>query len=175
WTLFVVLYFSYSAQANTEKLILSVEQTPPSLPPCQHQNIPVLTPPYTQLKDSIVPSRNHSVYRLDVQPNSQYEIRISYPAITPADFQLKTIERCQHTNHISYLLEVSANYTGVSRVKDVELTPVEFHLETLYLGFLFYQVYKIVIAMVAVLCLGQFVLLPYLKEKITQVAQQKME
>jgi type IV secretory pathway TrbL component len=43
-------------------------------------------------------------------------------------------------------------------------------LETLYLGFLFYQVYKIVIAIVIVLCIGQFILIPYIKKFISAMA-----
>lgn len=39
-------------------------------------------------------------------------------------------------------------------------------LENLYLGVLFYQVYKIVIAIATVIGLGQFLLIPYVKRLI---------
>lgn len=41
-------------------------------------------------------------------------------------------------------------------------------LENLYLGFLFYQVYKVVIAIVLVLVFGQFVVIPRVRSMIQQ-------
>lgn len=44
-------------------------------------------------------------------------------------------------------------------------------LETLYFGFIFYECYKIVLAIIGVLILGQFVVIPKVKELITQKAK----
>lgn len=49
-------------------------------------------------------------------------------------------------------------------------------LENLYLGFLFYQVYKIVIAIIGVIALGFFVFIPLVKQLITiEVADNKKD
>lgn len=41
-------------------------------------------------------------------------------------------------------------------------------LENLYLGFLFYQVYKVIIAIVLVLVFGQFIVIPKVRSMIQQ-------
>lgn len=55
----------------------------------------------------------------------------------------------------------------------MEIQPVIYNLvlENLYLGFLFYQVYKIVVAIIVVLGIGFFLWMPYVKGLITKKAK----
>lgn len=88
---------------------------------------------------------------------------------TPADFHLKIVNQCKRPDEsLSFILQVAAEYTGVSQIKHMEIQPVIYNLvlENLYFGFLFYQVYKIVIAIVVVLGIGYFLWMPYVKSLI---------
>lgn len=98
----------------------------------------------------------------DLVPGMRYEARISYPATSPTDFSLTLENDC--------LLRVEAVYSGVSNIPGMENAPVTYDivLENLYLGFLFYQVYKVVIAIVLVLVFGQFVVIPRVRSMIQQ-------
>ncbi|KAI9481328.1 MAG: hypothetical protein EXX96DRAFT_455553, partial [Benjaminiella poitrasii] len=135
-----------------------------------------LVPPFSEIQSSLIPKNkaNNTAtihwYQLnDLKDGAKYEVRISYPAITPADFQLKILNKCKTENNLwSYTLQLSAECTGVSNLKGIEFQPVTYNLvlETLYFGFLFYQAYKIVIAILLVLCIGQFLLVPYIRNLI---------
>jgi hypothetical protein len=89
FTLFITTVF-----ANTEKLILEARVAnveshcePPS-------NVPLLTPPYTKTQQILIPfSNNHKGssqwFHLDgLIDGSNYEIRISYPAIVNLNLNL---------------------------------------------------------------------------------------
>lgn len=88
---------------------------------------------------------------------------------TPADFQLKIVNSCKRLDDsLSFTLQVSAIYTGVSQIENMKTQPVTFNLvlENLYFGFLFYQVYKIVIAITVVLFIGYFLWMPFIKKLV---------
>lgn len=55
----------------------------------------------------------------------------------------------------------------------MEIQPVIYNLvlENLYLGFLFYQVYKIVVAIIVVLGIGFFLWMPYVKGLVMKKAK----
>ncbi|KAI9267240.1 hypothetical protein EDC94DRAFT_602713 [Helicostylum pulchrum] len=175
--LFILLaVFISTSFANTEKLILEARSATAKSACNGNSNAPSLTPPYTKIQQSLIPySENikgspHWYHLNDLKDGSNYEVRISYPAITPADFQLKILHACRSSDGtLSYILDVSAIYTGVSYVQGMELQPITFDLvlENLYLSVLFYQVYKITIAIVIVIGLGQFLLIPYVRRLIT--------
>ncbi|KAG2232371.1 hypothetical protein INT48_007386 [Thamnidium elegans] len=175
--LFILLaVFISTSFANTEKLIFEASSSYARFPCNGNLNVPSLTPPYTKIKRSLIPSSKNSrgspyLYNLSgLNDRSSYEVRISYPAITPADFYVQIISACQSSDGtLLYILEVFAKYTGVSHIQGMESRPVIFDLvlEKLYLGVLFYQVYKIVIAIVTVIGLGQFLLIPYVRRLIT--------
>ncbi|KAI7884730.1 uncharacterized protein EV154DRAFT_470822 [Mucor mucedo] len=169
--------------ANTEKLILEARlDNTQGLCDGEIHRVS-LTPPYTQTRQSLIPQSamnrgSSQQFQLDdLKDGSNYEIRISYPAITPADFKLDIIKACKtKDNTLSYILDVSAVYTGVSHIKGRESSPVIYDLvlENLYAGFLFYQVYKIVIAILSVLVLGHLVIIPAVKDLITKDVHCKM-
>ncbi|KAI9335395.1 hypothetical protein BD770DRAFT_402074 [Pilaira anomala] len=175
-SIFLIIAFIATCFANTEKLILEARGDNIKDLCGIDSNDPTLTPPYTKIQESLIPhSENnegtpHRYHLTGLNDGSNYEVRISYPAITPADFKLKTLRACKSKDTtLSYILEVSAIYTGVSYIKGKELQPVTYDLvlENLYAGVFFYQVYKIVIAIASVICLGQFLLIPYVKQLIT--------
>ncbi|EPB85000.1 hypothetical protein HMPREF1544_08203 [Mucor circinelloides 1006PhL] len=161
--------------ANTEKLILQVNSR--ELTSCdphfgalsKTREATSLKPPFSEIQNSIIPGRNFQWYSLDgVKDNANYEIRISYPAIA-TDFHLKIVNQCKRPDgSLSFILQVAAEYTGVSQIKHMEIQPVIYNLvlENLYFGFLFYQVYKIVIAIIVVLGIGYFLWMPYVKSLI---------
>ncbi|EIE88767.1 hypothetical protein RO3G_13478 [Rhizopus delemar RA 99-880] len=141
----------------------------------QDMSTKILLPSFTELRDSIMPNTQQKNYRLDnLEEGSTYEIRLSYPAITPADFYMRILGNCKNEHGLrTYLLNISAKATGVSAAKNIEKEVVTYNLamESLYFGFLFYNVYKIVIAIVAVLSLGYFVIIPHVKQFIkTKIA-----
>ncbi|KAI8642381.1 hypothetical protein BD408DRAFT_344417 [Parasitella parasitica] len=131
-----------------------------------------LKPPFSQVQSSLIPQNDFQWYNLDeLKDSASYEIRISYPAITPADFRLNIINSCKRADgSLSYTLQVSAKYTGVSQIKEMANQPVIYDLvlENLYLGFLFYQVYKIAIAIIVVLLIGYLLWMPYIRHLITE-------
>ncbi|RCH77901.1 40S ribosomal protein, partial [Rhizopus stolonifer] len=88
---------------------------------------------------------------------------------TPADFDMKILSHCKAKNNSRvYLLSISAKATGISPIKGIEKDAITFNLalEPLYVGFLFYNVYKIVIAIIIVLGLGLFIVIPRVKHFI---------
>ncbi|GAA5815029.1 hypothetical protein MFLAVUS_008535 [Mucor flavus] len=167
--LFILLaVFISTSFANTEKLILEARSAAAKSACNENSSAPSLTPPYTKIRQSLIPysensrSSPHWYHLNNLKDGSNYE--------TPADFQLKILHACRSSDGtLSYILDVSAIYTGISYVQGIELQPVIFDLvlENLYLGVLFYQVYKIVIAIVSVIGLGQFLLIPYVRRLIT--------
>ncbi|KAI7902169.1 uncharacterized protein BX663DRAFT_561745 [Cokeromyces recurvatus] len=166
----IITFLFQTIYANTEKIILKAKDNDGlacSLQSIRSEN--VLVPPYSEIQNSLIPNTTTYYYQLDkLREGVNYEVRISYPAITPADFRLKIVSQCKVNELLTYTLQVSAKYTGVSNIKGIESQPVTYNLvlEKLYFGFLFYQVYKIVIAISIVLCIGYFVFIPYLKNLI---------
>ncbi|KAG2223473.1 hypothetical protein INT45_001221, partial [Circinella minor] len=143
----------------------------------------VLKPPYSTIQRALIPrtpnttitpSLSQHWYTLDkLQTDMNYEVRISYPATSPTDFYLTLYRICNNDNK-RYLL-VQGDYAGVSNIPGIESSPVTYDivLENLYLGFLFYQVYKISAAIVIVLLLGQFVILPKIRQIIQECIDSK--
>ncbi|KAI8137259.1 hypothetical protein BJV82DRAFT_718352 [Fennellomyces sp. T-0311] len=174
---FKVLLFAVAlctiVHANTEKLVFSTNQPTDSQCHSIHPNAHVLTPPYSTLQRVISPESHH-FYTLDqLQPDSSYELRISYPATSPSDFHLELYPVCNDDSR--RLLLIKEEYAGVSNIPGMEHASVTYDivLENLYLGFLFYQVYKVAAAVAIVLLLGQFVLLPKLRKMIYQTIDLK--
>ncbi|KAI8090145.1 uncharacterized protein B0P05DRAFT_529546 [Gilbertella persicaria] len=168
--LLLLLLWIACIQANTEKAILHVNQVPSI--PCQSNSHVLLSPPFTQIQQSLIPS-SKAIYVLDhLEYGSKYEIRISYPAITPADFDIHILNGCQQQDGIAYLIQISANYTGISTLQGIASHPITFHLvlETLYLGFLFYQVYRIVMTILFMLLIGYFIL-PFIRQRIVKIVK----
>lgn len=103
---------------------------------------------------------------------------------------MKILSHCKAKNNSRvYLLSISAKATGISPIKGIEKDAITFNLgkqyikrgisffflanlyilkalEPLYVGFLFYNVYKIVIAIIIVLGLGLFIVIPRVKHFI---------
>ncbi|KAI9494138.1 hypothetical protein BDB00DRAFT_956018 [Zychaea mexicana] len=174
-------------QGNTEKLIFRAKELDSAKLDCVHDehyhNVQVLKPPYSTVQRVIVPrnavaptttENTQHWYSLDeLQIDSSYELRISYPATSPTDFYLKLYRACQDnsgSNRNKRLLLVEGDYAGVSNVPGMDLASITYDivLENLYLGFLFYQVYKIAAAVAVVLLLGQFVILPKIRRVIQE-------
>lgn len=90
-TLFYVIATIFCIQhiyANTEKLILQVDSQ--NLKLCdpkfetltKAQTALSLKPPFSDVQNSLIPQNNFQWYNLDnLEDNSNYEIRVSYPAI----------------------------------------------------------------------------------------------
>ncbi|KAK4512792.1 uncharacterized protein ATC70_003499 [Mucor velutinosus] len=179
--LLATIFCIQHAWANTEKLVLQVDSR--KMTSCdphfevssKAREATSLKPPFSEIQSSIIPQRDVQWYSLDnIKDNANYEIRISYPAITPADFYLKIFNQCKRPDgSFLFTLQVAAKYTGVSQIKDMEIQPVIYNLvlENLYLGFLFYQVYKIVVAIIVVLGIGIFLWMPYVKSLIMKKAK----
>ncbi|OAC99794.1 hypothetical protein MUCCIDRAFT_113236 [Mucor lusitanicus CBS 277.49] len=175
--LLATLFCIQCVWANTEKLILQVDSA--KLTSCdphfealsKAREAASLKPPFSEVQSSIIPQRDVQWYTLDnVKDNANYEIKISYPAIA-TDFYLKIVNQCKRPDgSLSFTLQVAAKYTGVSQIKDMDVQPVVYNLvlENLYLGFLFYQVYKIVVAIIVVLAIGFFLWMPYVKSLIVE-------
>ncbi|KAG1148118.1 hypothetical protein G6F38_003732 [Rhizopus arrhizus] len=90
----------------------------------------ILLPSFTELRDSITPNTQQKNYRLDnLKEGSTYEVRLSYPAITPADFYMRILGNCKNEHGLrTYLLNISAKATGVSAAKDIEKETVTYNL-----------------------------------------------
>ncbi|KAI8388403.1 uncharacterized protein BYT42DRAFT_559949 [Radiomyces spectabilis] len=206
---FLLALSALGVLANTEKLIFTVHPTRSTcslteIASIQTDKVPILSPPYTRLQNAIIPfhdppnpavtASKHWYQLKDLQSDASYECRISYPAITPADFSVSLLDPCDALNHPDFPLNpkavktatqstltkwvlVEANYTGVSNIPLVEYTPVVYDivLENLYAGFLFHQVYKIVLAIVGVLVLGQWWVIPSLKKLIISIVNDKSQ
>ncbi|KAI9283178.1 hypothetical protein BY458DRAFT_495699 [Sporodiniella umbellata] len=157
--------------ANTEKIIFKVQKVSPHDDCSDWQSLSSkkLVPPFTQIRDVILPNE-YRLYKLDgLQEDSTYELRVSYPAITPTDFSMKVVGYCKTENKTrTHFLSIGAKATGVSPVIETKKTAITFDLvlEPLYLGLLFYTVYKLVIIISVVLCFGVFVVLPNVKALI---------
>ena len=137
--------------ANTEKLIFQASDMHEisifSLIADQRV-LAELRPPFSQTRQAILPTTakdNSSSfphwYKLsDVKSGSSYELRISYPAITPTDFYMTLMDSCQLRDYLgskgesshteedtrepSYWLLVEAHWTGVSRQPGPRASPV---------------------------------------------------
>ncbi|CDH48523.1 hypothetical protein RO3G_13478 [Lichtheimia corymbifera JMRC:FSU:9682] len=160
WIAAFSLFVCYAA-ANTEKLMFTAGERP--CPETSSTSIAILSPPHTTIERvKIRPGTQHLFTLKDLEPGMRYEARISYPATSPTDFSMTLEDDC--------LLRVEAIYAGVSNIQGMENAPVTFDivLENLYLGFLFYQVYKVVIAIVLVLVFGQFIVIPKVRSMIKQ-------
>ncbi|CAO3699465.1 unnamed protein product [Rhizopus stolonifer] len=174
------IFFISLVFANTEKVIFSVKNEHMSNLECaelQDLSSRELSPPFTEIRDVIVPNVQQKKYKLNnLQEESTYEVRLSYPAITPADFDMKILSHCKAKNNSRvYLLSIGAKATGISPIKGIEKDAITFNLalEPLYIGFLFYNVYKIVIAIIIVLGLGLFIVIPRVKHFIKAKNPQK--
>ncbi|CEG71689.1 hypothetical protein RMATCC62417_07382 [Rhizopus microsporus] len=163
---FIIVYFTLLVQvviANTEKIILQFNH---DLPVIECLEITaLLSPPFDSLRDSISSQQSKYYALANLKNGSTYEIRVSYPAITPADFYIKTLGTCQGDLY----LEISAKSTGVSRITQAESEVITFDLviENLYFGVLFYNVYKLVITISITLFISYFILMPRVKRFIT--------
>lgn len=94
--LFIAL-FILQVYANTEKIILQARSASLNTR-CDAAtvNVPTLIPPYTKLQQSLVPSstatgNNTQLFHLEnLSDGSNYEIRISYPAIVSTSIERST-------------------------------------------------------------------------------------
>ncbi|KAI9275667.1 hypothetical protein BDA99DRAFT_496153 [Phascolomyces articulosus] len=174
-------------QGNTEKLMFSASWDDQVECINDRQDGHVLNPPYSTTQrviiphspnTTITPSLSQHWYILDeLRTDMNYELRISYPATSPTDFKLTLYQVCHKDNgndnkNERRIVLVEADYAGVSNIPGMESAPVKYDivLENLYLGFLFYQVYKIAAAVAVVLLLGQFIILPKVQRIITQAS-----
>ncbi|OAD80340.1 hypothetical protein PHYBLDRAFT_61391 [Phycomyces blakesleeanus NRRL 1555(-)] len=176
--LFLVLC-ARNTSANTEKLIFQVNQ---NIPACSFetrsifgetiQPNSVLIPPFTTLVDTIKtihPSNSsvvssHRLYQLaGLTRGSNYELRLSYPAILMSGCDEHLAESLSDDFTVNYWVVVTGTHTGVSTIQDTTtIEPVVYNLvlEKLYGGFLFYNVYKIVFLIAGLLALGSWVVVP---------------
>ncbi|KAI8971452.1 hypothetical protein BDF20DRAFT_884587 [Mycotypha africana] len=97
----------------------------------------ILTPPFTKLQAKIVPADDVQLYKLqNLTEGSSYELRISYPAITPADFTMRITQLCRlnrNVGSVEGLIKLTAVYTGISSIKDMDKNPVVYNLGMPYL------------------------------------------
>lgn len=91
--LFILLaVFISTSFANTEKLILEAKSANVKAVCNKNSDAPSLTPPYTKIQQSLIPySENnkgspHWYHLNDLKDGSNYEVRISYPAIVKLVF-----------------------------------------------------------------------------------------
>jgi hypothetical protein len=138
--LLLLSHLFHSICGNTEKLILQVRKTDDIqcderlLGLAKYKMAPTLAAPWTEVTSSLIPKSTANKatanwYQLEnLNEGSNYEIRISYPAITPADFDLNIIHRCLVEGQYLYLLQVTANYTGVSQIKYIDHQPVKYNI-----------------------------------------------
>jgi len=124
---------------------------------------PVQLFPDQGLENEVIIPGESVIYALDgLEPNSHYEVRISYPATSPTEFsisfvnqvefktsrQLLNIEKLMFQTDEeakvvgfaktteNYLVKVSATYSGVSTIAGADKRPVVYNivLETLFFG-----------------------------------------
>lgn len=86
-SIFLIIAFIATCFANTEKLILEARGDNIKDLCGIDSNDPILTPPYTKIQESLIPhSENiegtpHRYHLKGLNDGSNYEVRISYPAI----------------------------------------------------------------------------------------------
>lgn len=86
--LITTIFYIQHAYANTEKLILQVDSQNLNLCDPQFETLTKaqtalsLKPPFSEIQNSLIPQNDFQWYNLDdLKDNSNYEIRVSYPAI----------------------------------------------------------------------------------------------
>lgn len=91
--LFILLaVFISTSFANTEKLILEARSAAAKSACNENSDAPSLIPPYTKIQQSLIPysenirSSPHWYHLNDLKDGSNYEVRISYPAIVKLVF-----------------------------------------------------------------------------------------
>ncbi|KAF9104524.1 hypothetical protein BGX27_010053 [Mortierella sp. AM989] len=127
----------------------------------------------------------------DLEHGASFELRISYPSTSPADFDMKvwTLSEAQeylpkeirlenHFPHNTMLARIKATYTGVSYQSDGTSSPETFPipynlvLERLYL-MIPYQALKLAAVIAFVVVAGLGFLVPKIHRALTNVAAQE--
>ncbi|KAI8336510.1 hypothetical protein BC941DRAFT_427304 [Chlamydoabsidia padenii] len=165
--LFILCALIYNVLGNTEKIIFASDT---------NDCIPYTTPidfgqplihPYTSLRTSLL-SPSVNLFPLhNLTFGSKYEVRLSYPATVPTDFEFSLV--CQDGEGL-FGVVIKGVYAGVSLKKGVENTPVPVNivLEELALGVVYHGIYKVIIMIIIVLLLGYFMIIPRIKHFLLQ-------
>ncbi|KAI8997028.1 hypothetical protein BDB01DRAFT_713387 [Pilobolus umbonatus] len=167
------------AAANTEKLIFKADL--PTHIPCldvTYGNLSILSTPFSELHNTIQVNKNEEYseqqhYLLKgLQLGSSYELRISYPAVTPTDFTMIPVRVCStEANTVSYTIKVTGRHTGVSAINREEYAVVLYNivLDTLYAQFIFSQLYKLVLVILGVSFMGYCYIIPSIRHYISYI------
>ncbi|SAM07294.1 hypothetical protein [Absidia glauca] len=161
----------HNVWANTEKIIFASDTTSCHSPPIKPFDTgQPLVHPYTALRTSLI-SPSTVLYPLhDLAPGSNYEVRLSYPATVPTDFEFALI--CQDDRLWGVLIQ--GVYAGVSRQAGIEKVPVpaDIVLEELALGVVYHGIYKVAVMIIGALILGYFVIVPHIKGYLLQATKE---
>ncbi|ORZ02940.1 hypothetical protein BCR43DRAFT_430308 [Syncephalastrum racemosum] len=136
------------------------------------QKISSLSPPFSQLTRAIVPKEKQYYALSGLNLGSSYELRVSYSASFPTDFSLDLLDICKvEDGTVTWIAQIQTAYAGVSHMPGKEHAPVSYNLvlENLYFGFLFHQVYKVVLIIAALLAFGALYLIPRVQREIQSV------
>ncbi|KAI8089507.1 uncharacterized protein BX664DRAFT_349896 [Halteromyces radiatus] len=147
---------------NTEKIIFSSTScSSTTLSTASFHLEQPLIHPYTSIRTQLISPSLYLYPLQDLTPQSTYEVRLSYPATVPTDFQLSLI--CNDTDIQGVLIQ--GHYAGVSREPGMENVPVpvDIVLEKLAFGIVYHGIYKIILMIGLVLTLGYFIILPRIK------------
>ncbi|CAO3591786.1 unnamed protein product [Absidia cylindrospora] len=170
-TLVLLCVFISCVWANTEKIIFSSDTTDCTSLSALTQPYQISTPfihPYTSLQTSL-PSPSVELYPLqDLATDSNYEVRLSYPATVPTDFQFTLV--CNDSKSSIYGVLIEGTYAAVSNQPGVHKKPVPVNivLEELAFGVVYHGIYRVILMIVFVLVLGYFILIPQIKRFLLQ-------
>ncbi|KAL1933530.1 hypothetical protein VTP01DRAFT_7620 [Rhizomucor pusillus] len=190
----VSLFYAAFTRANTDKLIFrgDVRHAFACSERINQWATPetTLQPPHkcVQMRQLSRDKQEHWYAIQALQDKMAYEIRISYPATFPTDFELSWIDACkvlppvlntsetihQDTDKVNGLVSVKGLYTGITHKDAVSPVTYDIVLENLYSGFLFYHVYKVVLSIASVLCIGYLFIIPAAKHIAYSIDQPKI-